>query len=342
MKKLLIALLTFALILSVSACLNDPFDPQPDGTATSTPAPEEATATPTPEPTPTATPTPSPTPEPTPTATPTPTPVPAPPTPSPSDVLTSGTNVYAAGGGQGTVNFDLNGDGTSDVITYEFLSYSGPVPAGVIDLNTPYINMMNYDIYQCNLTVNGQPIIIQGEVLCGLILIGDIDSTDGQYEIMIPEFGPSDDPQTSFVAYNGVAPLNIGRIYQNPLFGLKVDGSQIIEGTKRGAKLHTWFYDAKYRLAGGLIKEIKENGLVMMGTDITAKLNLTLQISPTNAMPAYILSTGEHATITLTDDDRWFCVETPGGLTGWFEITGFYTINGLPATDVFDGLLMAD
>ena len=339
MKKLLIAVLTLVLIVSVSACLNDPFNPQASATPTDTPPPTAApTKTPTPEPTAT------PTPEPTPTAAPTPTPTPEPtPTPlAPADVLASGTNVYALGGGQGTLNFDLNGDGADDVITYKFLGYGGPVPAGAINLVTPYITMMNYDIYQCNLEVNGQPIIIQGEMMCGLIIIGDIDAEDGQYEIMVPEFGPSDDPQTAFIAYSGVAPLNIGKLYQNPLLNLKVDGSKVITGTKRGAKLHTWFYDAKYSLSGGLIKEVKENGMVMMGTAVTALVDLPLQMSPTDSTPAFTLAAGEHATITLTDDEKWFCIEKPVGLTGWFSITGFHTINGMPATDVFDGLVIAD
>ena len=338
MKKILIAALTFVIIVSVSACLNDPFGPE--ATETPTPTPVPATATPTPEPT--ATPTPDPTPTPTPAPTPTPTPVPTPTPLAPTDMLSSGTKVYAFGGGQGTLNFDLNGDGTDDVITYQFIGYGGPVPAAAIDLTTPYITMMNFDIYQCNLEVNGQPIIVQGEMMCGLIMIGDIDSTDGQYEIMVPEFGPSDDPQTAFVAYNGVAPLNIGKLYANPFGSLRVDGNKIITGKKRGAKLHTWFYDAKYRLAGGLIKEVKENGMVMMNADITAKVDLPLQMSPTDATPAYTLAAGQHAVITWTDDEKWFCVEESGGLTGWFKITGFYTINGMPATDVFDGLVIAD
>ncbi len=339
MKKILIALLAFTLVLSISACLNDPFSPADQTTApvsTPTSTPVANTATPVPTPTPTMVPTPTSTPTPSPTPAPTATPI------APTNVLTSGTNVYASGGGQGTINFDLDGDGTDDVITFTFIGYGGPVPTGAINLSTPILNMMNYDIYQCNLEVNGQPIIIQGDMMAGLIIIGDIDTVDSQYEIMIPEFGPSDDPQTTFVAYNGIAPLNIGKLYQNPLFGLKVDGNKIITGKKRGAKLHTWFYDAKYRLAGGLIKEIKEDGLVFMNTSVTAKVNLPLQMSPTDSTPAYTLSPGEHAKITWTDDEKWFCVENSGGLKGWFQITGFYTINGLPATDVFDGLLMAD
>ena len=340
MKKILITLLAFVLILSISACLKDPFEPTATDTPIATPTPVIQTETPvptaTPSPTFTATPSPSPTPAPTPTPIPTATPM------SPTDVLSSGTNVYAFGGGQGTINFDLDGDGTDDVITYEFYGYGGPVPSGVINLSTPFLNMMNYDIYQCNITINGQPVIVQGDVMAGLIIIGDIDTTDTQYEIMIPEFGPSGDPQTTFIAYNSVAPLNIGKLYQNPLMDLKVDGNKIITGHKRGSKLHTWFYKAKYRLNGGLIKEIKQDGLVMMNTAVTAKVNLPLQMSPTDATAAFTLSIGENATITWTDDEKWFCIETSGGLKGWFKITGFYTINGMPATDVFDGLSMAD
>ena len=340
MKKILVAVLTLIIVVSLSACLNDPFMPE----ATPTPAPPAITNTPPPTNTPSPTPTISPTPtqEPTPTASPTPTAEPTPTPLAPTDVLTSGTNIYASGGGQGTLNFDLNGDGTDDVITYTFMSYTGPIPAGSIDISTSTVDMMDYDIYQCNLEVNGQPIIIQGEYMAGMILIGDIDTNDTQYEIMIPEFGPSGDPQTTFVSYNSVTPQNIGRLYENPFYNLKVDGSGEITGKKRGSKLHTWFYDARYHLDGGLIKEMKEDGLVLMGTEVTAKAVLALQMSPTDATPAYSLSVGEHATITWTDDEKWFCVENSVGLEGWFEITGFYMIGGTSATDIFDGLLMAD
>lgn len=339
MKKLLIALLTLVLIVSVSACLNDPFPPNETATATATPVPTFS-AQPTLMPAATDTPMPieTPTPTPSPTATPQPTPTPL----APLDILSSGTNVYASGGGQGTLAFDLDSDGTDDVITYSFLGYGGPVPGGAIDLATPYMTMMGYDIYQCNLEINGQSIIVQGEEMAGLILIGDIDAADGQYEIMIPEFGPSGDPQTAFIAYSGIAPFSIGKIYQNPFLNLKVDGSGEIMGQNRGKKLHTWFYDAKYQIDNGLIKETKENGMVLMNSAITAKVDLPLQISPVDATPAFTLDAGEHATITLTDDDKWFCVEKSGGLKGWFEITGFYSIGGVPATDVFDGLSMAD
>ena len=337
MKKIAFLILTFALIMTLSACLNDPFPPNATATPTvaqtsastaaATAIPTEApTSTPTPEPTHTATPTPE----------PTPTPL------APLETLTSGTNIYAVGGAQGTIYFDLDCDGADEEITYSFTGYSGPVPADTINLSSPIIAMMNYDIYQCNLSVNGQPIIVQGEVMAGLILIGDIDASDSQFEIMIPEFGPSGDPQTAFVAYHGTAPMNIGKIYENPLQNLKIDGSGKITGKKRGMSLHTWFYDAVYELDGGLIKEIIENGLVLMNTEITAKIDLPLQVSPTDSAPAFTLAAGQSGTITYTDDDSWFCIETQDGHTGWFKLVDYFTINGLPATDVFDGLLMAD
>jgi len=280
----------------------------------------------------------TPTPTPSPTATPQPTPTPL----APLNVLSSGTNVYASGGIQGTIHFDLDGDGASDVIDFHFLNYGGFVEPDSVNLSTPLSDMINFGFYQCNIEINGQPIIVQGKEMAGLILIGDIDATDGQYEIMIPEFGPSGDPQTAFIAYNSIAPFNIGKIYQNPFLNLKVDGSGEIAGQNRGKKLHTWFYDAKYQLNSGLIKEVKENGMVLMNAAVTAKVDLPLQISPVDATPAFTLDAGEHATITLTDDDKWFCVEKSGGLKGWFEITGFYSIGGVPATDVLDGLSMAD
>ncbi len=330
----MVIILISVLLLSMTSCLMDP--------------PPAPTLTPTPMPTPidTATPLITPTATPVPTATPAPTPIPTiaiTPTLAPFAILLpSGSAAFAVGGGSDTITFDLNNDGTPDIITFQFIGRFGPVAPGAITLSTPLMNMMNFDIHQCNLEINGQPIIIQGEVMAGLVIITDIIGSDGMYELMIPEFGPSDDPQTTFIAYPGIAPINIGKLYETPLYNLKVDGSGIITGRKRGQKLHTWFYDATYELHGGLIQEVKPNGFVRMDAPVTAMVNLPLQVSPTDATASYTLNAGDTAVITLTDDMQWFCVKNTSGQKGWFEITGFYTINGMPATDVFDGLMMAD
>ena len=339
MKKILATILMITIVFTLTSCLN-PFNVQISPPPTATPL---ATLIPTEVQTPLETPIPTvaipDTPTPSPTDVPPPVPVPEP----VLQVLASDTNVYAFGGGSNTITFDLNQDGTDDIITFEFYSMSGTVPAGVVDLSSPYMTMMDLDIYQCNLQINGQPIIIQGEMMAGIVIIGDIDASDSQYEVMVPWFGPSGDPETAFIAYQGIAPINIGTLYDNPLLNLKVDGTNEITGSKRGMTLHTWFYDAIYNLQGGLIEESKLDGkYVRMDHPVTALVNLPLQVSPTDASAAYTLNAGDNAVITLTDDERWFLVKNTSGQKGWFEITGFYTINGQPATAVFDGLSMAD
>ena len=49
--------------------------------------------------------------------------------------------------------------------------------------------------------------------------------------------------------------------------------------------------------------------------------------------------------ITRTDNKKFCYLEAEDGTTGWFEVTEFFKIVGLNnkiATDVFEGLCMAD
>lgn len=334
MKKYCLIVLSFILVFTIVSCQTS----DPDYIIL------EDTPTTTVSPTPTYTPTITVTQSPTSIVTPAPTITPVA-SPVPMEVivtLESGTKVYAFGGGSGTFEFDLNGDGVNDVISYEFEGMTGIIPADAITLDSPIDTSHIYEAHQCNLMINDQPIIIQGEVMAGLILVIDIDSTDSTYEIAIPEYGPSHDPFTAFITYDGVSPQSIGKLYDNPLISLRIDGSSEITGLERGQKLHTWFYDAIYIVQNGLLIEYRENGYVLMNSNVTAKVSLPLQVSPTDPTLAYTLSPGEEVVITLTDDARWFCVQNSSGQTGWFEVEDFHTINSLPATDIFEGLFMAD
>lgn len=337
MKKLIILVLVFIIAFTITSCETSAPPILVEATPTATASPTSvATPTATIEITPT--PTVAATDTPIPTATPEPTRTPL----EPIRTLASGTEIYAFGGGSTSFEFDLDGDGILDTISFEFRGVSCTVPEGALTLDSTTEDMHSYDINQCNLRINDQPIIVQGELMAGLVLVVDINNSDGKYELIVPEFGPSHDPLTTFITYNGVAPQQIGQLYDNPFIKLRIDGNSQITGMKRGRKLHTWFYDATYIMQSGLLVEYRESGYVHMSSSVTAKVPLPLQVSPTDTTLAYTLSSGDEIVITLTDNDRWFCVQNGSGQTGWFEVEGFYTINGQPATDVFDGLFMAD
>jgi hypothetical protein len=81
-----------------------------------------------------------------------------------------------------------------------------------------------------------------------------------------------------------------------------------------------------------------------MNTHVTLKVDLPVQVAPERPEFAGILRAGEQATIVRTDDRSWCYIECETGGAGYFAVVGASRIAGaeLAATDVFDGLCMAD
>jgi hypothetical protein len=125
---------------------------------------------------------------------------------------------------------------------------------------------------------------------------------------------------------------------------MRMDGSGIIDTSERGSILHTWFYDAKYEMENGELSEILKDGYVTMGAIAYTKVELPLQASPDDVNVIYTTGENEMVLLTLTDNERWLCVEAGGGIKGWIEIQDFSYIKSVDkyGDEVFEGLSYAD
>lgn len=232
---------------------------------------------------------------------------------------------------------DLDGDGTMD----EILLRTKDNPNG--EEVTGYV-----------LSVNGKEISYEGENINPLFNIVDLLPEDGHHEIAVSEEGPSNDDATVFFRYKADSLSVIGEIQgflgaypQTDGMGrLVVNGDGTVTTQSRGEILQTWFYEDTYRLSDSdeLIRVVKD--LYPMVTEVTLLKPLKTQVARDNEAPGHTFQVGEKATLLETDNKEWVSIRNEDGEISWFQIKGFYEILGQDepylATDIFDGLIMAD
>lgn len=261
-------------------------------------------------------------------------------------IMDSGTVVYAWGGGTSSLRYDLDGDGTIDEIDFAFPGFSDNSHKifNTEDIDKALKEMRPLSKDSVGIRINGNEFSISGDYFQGLVIVVDIDSTDGRYELLIGEEGPSSDCFSTFVGYDGQQPYIMGVTGGTPDFNTLVDGSGYVTTHNRGHILHTWSYEAKYVIENGFLVEQIEDGLINMSSKVKLKADLPLQVSREDDTISYTVASGQDAVITWTDNEKWCFIETTDGNEGWFEVESFGTVKilGLWSGDVFEGLCMAD
>ena len=140
-----------------------------------------------------------------------------------------------------TVRYDLNGDGTGEditVVTHEF-------EAGRLTIGEDSI-----EIWSCTPT--------------GYFTVLNVDDSANSLLVGISDYGPSDDPETFFYAYDGASIREVG--YLTDILGQNVFGhdSAICHGDgtvtarKRWDVLGTWSSVGLYEVNGDGIKDITD------------------------------------------------------------------------------------
>lgn len=228
---------------------------------------------------------------------------------------------------------DLDGDGRREHIQVTWL------------LNNPGTDT-GFDLVVIN--VDGHLLADRGSAMNRQIHIIDLLANDHRQEIAITQEGPSDDPATQVYAYAIGTIRKLGWLPGHTIGSPSVDGSGSIKTRCRGRILQTWWYPCEYTLNQYrfTLEPVPGDYYHIMGTPVTLKVDLPIVRDPDIPEAVGIIPVGSTARILGSDDDAWCEIESSDGLRGWFQVIGHSRIavadGWIEATDVFDGLCMAD
>ncbi len=225
---------------------------------------------------------------------------------------------------------DLNGDGIKDTIYIDVRNEEG--------LFTLKINQTIY---------NGET-----DNMEDMITIVDINKKDNFKQVALQNIGPSEDYSTLFLGYDGKKIYEIGQI-EGVVNEMQINGTGKLTTKTRGSILHTWWFDDVYFLNSmNKLQRIFKKYYAMDGEGNVSKVTVLHELNlvkyPENRVKKsdniIKLKLGEKILLVKTDNKKWVQVRRKGGGFGWFSVNDFNIIDGLklPATEVFDGLSMAD
>ncbi len=216
------------------------------------------------------------------------------------------------------ISMDINGDKKDEIISYSYGNGKYTLKVNDKKVRKDYIAPMEY------------------------FSIIDIDKTDKFMEIVVSDLGPSSDLTSDFYIYNGENLLLVGETQGAYDYGLKADGTGILSAQTRCSILQTWFYRKNYRIDNShILKEINEKTY--------ETLYRVFILEPLEVYEFYdgrgkrfIMSEGQTACLTQTDDSKWIKIEDSMGGYGWFAVDNFNEINGRKAEEYFSILCNAD
>ena len=242
-----------------------------------------------------------------------------------------------------TARYDLNGDGIGENITVNTNEYeAGSLTIGDVSL----------EIWSCTPT--------------GYFTILNVDDSGDTLLVGISDYGPSDDPETLFYAYDGTSVTEIG--YLTDIFGQNIYGqdSGICHGDgtvtagKRWDVLGTWNSVGLYEASKSGIKDITDFYPYIdwdgnfTGWEVTSKVDLLMYDPGRPDAAAVTVPAGPGLAMTglkrgEEDDLYWvtFEVESVGKTLGmtveridWY--TCIYTGDGfVTSEEAFDGFFYA-
>lgn len=215
---------------------------------------------------------------------------------------------------------DINGDEIKESIYYER-------------------NDGGYRLFINNTSVEGK-----GGNYSDFFAVVDINKTDKFKEIIISDYGPSDDYLSVYYYFDGKDIIKMGETEGLFEYGIDIDGSGKFSAMARADILQTWFFDRYYKLSEEhKINEIHQD-IYSTNYDVFIKQPIKLLKKIDDKNDYFILNEGQKARIVGTDNKEWCLIETSTGKRGWFAIDNYWIIRdvNLEAPKVFSGLCYAD
>lgn len=233
-------------------------------------------------------------------------------------------------------SYDFNLDGKKEPIEFRFIK-----------------NDMNY-LEDCEVKIGGVTSVTEITRPTGKVYISALTTSQTSLQVLIDEYGPSDDPMTTILYYKDNEINEVGKV-GGLVASLKSLGYGLFQSYERANTLQTWYHPKKFYITESSYNDNNENlptiiympnELYAVGTSVKLLLDVPLLNSQTNRAISSTLSKDSVATIVASDDNNWIYIKgNDVYYAGWVEINGLHVIiNGkeYDGQDVFDGLWLYD
>lgn len=238
------------------------------------------------------------------------------------------------------VTVDLNGDGTPETLLVDLLQ-GGDSPS--------YALSVNGTGYYTTLTQLGIHIDCPQEQFA----ITDLDSGDNHLEIALADEGPSNDPHTIFLRWDGTDLISLGEVYGMVSDGdLTFLGGGVVDSYFRLSVLQTWCAPVLWRFnPTGEFGIVHQDLYYPFQYDqpqiITAQKDLAAYADRDSDSERTVLPVGTKFTLTATDNARWVQCADESGKEFWLQLeeTSGHKVelsDGSYSWAALDGLNLAD
>lgn len=220
---------------------------------------------------------------------------------------------------------DLDGDGKKDeVIVYT----QGPDDGVIIQ-----VNEVSYQ--------SGQ---VYGFSAAETYAIVDLDQNDQYKEIIISDYGPSNDYSSNYLYYNGKNVIDMGNTGGLHNDGITIHGDGMVTAMFRLSVFQTWFGDEAYCLTENhQLSEIPQE-LYTTKYPLTTKVPIKLLTKADSDSQSFTVEANRSITLIATDNKEWILAKDENSREGWFR-TDLTTL-GVPADlyvmEIFDGVSLYD
>lgn len=232
-------------------------------------------------------------------------------------------------------SYDINMDGIKERIEFNFIK-----------------NNMNY-IEDCEVRIGSIIATVPITNPTGKVYISCLTNYQSSLQILIDEYGPSNDDMTTILYFTNNSLIEIGKV--GGLVGnLRSLGNGLFQSYERASTLQTWYHPRKfYILHASKYSTVDYPQIVYMpkelyavGTNVKLLRDLPLLSSQYTSETTHTIKKGSLATIIASDDENWIYIKDSNSFnSGWVRIKDLdVIINGEEhyGQEVFDGLLIAD
>lgn len=232
-------------------------------------------------------------------------------------------------------SYDMNMDGIKEQIEFNFIK-----------------NNMNY-IEDCEIRIGSITATVPIANPTGQVYISCLTNYQSSLQILIDEYGPSNDDMTTILYFTNNSLIEIGKV--GGLVGnLRSLGNGLFQSYERANTLQTWYHPQKfYILQATEFSTVDYPQIVYMpkelyavGTNVKLLYDLPLLSSQYTSETTHTIKKGSLATIIASDDENWIYIKDSNSFnSGWVRIKDLdVIINGEEhyGQEVFAGLWIAD